>query len=135
MTSFYWNPSTGTLLATLYIVFIVLPFLNIECQGQISWKFVRGIEEDEELPNNAPIMECGPVGGAEDGQYIELLGTGMDPLCEDVQGYCRIRRNTNYTAVVRFIPKVPVESLSVRVTVVQPVAGWETSFWPVNEFK
>lgn len=92
----------------------------------------NGTETIENLPNNAPLFSCGSAGGVEDGQYFDVITQYMDPLCEEVQGYCRLKRNLNYTAILRVVPKVQVETVNVKITVVQ-LGGWETSFWPVDK--
>lgn len=91
----------------------------------------NGTETIENLPNNAPLFPCGSGGGVEDGQYFDVVTQYMDPVCEEVQGYCRLKRNLNYTSILRVIPKVQVETINVKITVVQ-LGGWETSFWPVG---
>ncbi len=93
----------------------------------------NGTETIENLPNNAPLFPCGSAGGVEEGQYFDVVTQYMDPVCEEVQGYCRLKRNMNYTAILRVIPKVQVETINVKITVVQ-LGGWETSFWPVDSY-
>lgn len=133
----------------MHLAFISIIIANLQWQlsansisnfPQISFKAIPVSkanlpDENEPLPNNAPLLECGEAGGVQDGEYMDLVGQYMDPPCEEVQGYCRIKRNTNYTAVVRYIPKVTVQSFHVKTSIVQQYSGWETQFWPVFYFR
>lgn len=88
-------------------------------------------DQDVEGTINVPIQTCD---SSQQRKYADLTTVHVNPPCEEsYQGFCGIRRNQNYTLIIKFLPKVSTKGLTVRVTSIDPSFGWETPIWPVRE--